>query len=134
LVTLSIKWTDAEIAADWAMTLVARLNNDMRQRALSEAERNVAYLQAELGATNLATLKESIGSLLEAEMQKLMLAKGNEQFAFRIVDSAQVPKRRSSPKRALIVVSATLLGGFLAVFFVLLRYGVVRRDTPVEAG
>ena len=74
----------ADIAAAWATDLVARLNDNMRLRALTEAERNVEYLHGEMAATNVATMRESIGSLLETELQKLMLARGNEEFAFRV--------------------------------------------------
>lgn len=135
LITLGIEWTDPEVAADWAMQLVARLNRQMRERSLDEAKRNVAYLQQELENTNLATLKESIGSLLESEMQQLMLARGNEEFAFRVVDSAQVPHKRVRPRRTLIVLAATILGGFLAVCVVLVRQGSRRSgDLPTASG
>jgi LPS O-antigen subunit length determinant protein (WzzB/FepE family) len=48
-----------------------------------------------------------------------MLARGNEDFAFRIIDEASPPKVRVRPKRALIAVIGTFLGGVLGVFGVL---------------
>jgi len=119
LVTLAVEWTDPDVAAEWASILVRRLNDRLRERALLEAETNVTYLQAEMGSTNLVTLQESIGRLLETELQKLMLAKGNEEFAFKILDPAVSPKQRVRPKRALTVVVGTMLGGLLGVFAVL---------------
>lgn len=124
LVTVSIEWTDPEIAAKWVSELVALANEQMRQRALLEAEKNIAYLRGQLESTNVATLRESIGSLLETELQKLMLANGNEEFAFRVIDAAQVPKERVSPKRAVIVILATVLGGMIASFFVFVRHAI----------
>jgi uncharacterized protein involved in exopolysaccharide biosynthesis len=121
LVTLSVQWKDPELAAEWANLLVKRLNDRMRKRALREAEANVNYLQRELGATNLVTLQQSIGRLLESELQKLMLARGSEEFSFRVIDRADPPKRRSSPKRTLIVVLATILGGIFATLVVIFR-------------
>ena len=120
LVTLAVEWTEPEVAADWAGVLVRRLNDRLRERALQEAETNVAYLQSEMGSTTLVTLQESIGRLLESELQKLMLAKGNEEFAFKVLDSAIPPKQRVRPKRALTAVVGTLLGGLLGVFGVLI--------------
>lgn len=122
LVTLAVEWIDPQVAATWAETLVHRLNERLRERALKEAETNVAYLQAELVQTSVVTLQQSIGRLLESELQKLMLARGNEEFAFRIIDAAVSPKEHVRPKRALIAVLGTLLGGMLAVFAVFLRY------------
>ena len=134
LVTLSIRWTDPELAADWATDLVARLNETMRSRALREAERNVAYLEEQLAKTNIATLRDSIGNLLETELQKLMLAKGNDEFAYRVVDPAQVPKRRDWPRRSLIVVVATMLGGALGLLIVLIRHAFASRGSAETAG
>ena len=122
LVKLAIEWTDAEVAAKWANEIVQRINNKLRERALREAETNVSYLQAELSQTTVVTLQQSISRLLESELQKLMLARGNEEFAFRVIDSAAVPNQRIKPQRALIVVVATFFGGVLGVFFVLLAH------------
>lgn len=118
LVTLAVEWTDSALAADWAQLLAQRLNARMREQALSEAEANVAYLQSELSGTSVVTLQQSVGRLLESEMQKLMLARGNEEFAFKIVDGPEVPKRHVRPKRALIAILGTILGGILAVLVV----------------
>lgn len=118
LVTLAIEWTDPQLAARWANTLVRRLNEHLRQRALTSAQANVNYLQGELGKTNVVTLQQSIGRLLETEMQKLMLARGNDEFAFRVIDPAEPPKRRVRPNRSLIVIVAGLLGGMLSVVVV----------------
>jgi uncharacterized protein involved in exopolysaccharide biosynthesis len=120
LVTLAIEWTDPDIAAAWASSLVHRLNDRLRERALQEARTNVDYLQAEMARTTLFTLQESIGRLLETELQKLMLAKGNEEFAFKVVDPAVPPKQRLRPKRAMTAIIGTLLGGLLGIFAVLL--------------
>lgn len=121
LVTLSIEWTDPELAAEWANAIVKRLNDRMRERALLEAKANVAYLQSEMAATSIVTLQQSISGLLETELQKLMLARGNEEFSFRVVDRAETPKLRSKPKRKLTVALGILAGGFVSVFVVLFR-------------
>jgi len=122
LVTLAVEWTDPDIAAAWAGILVQRLNDRLREKALQEAETNVAYLQSEMASTTLVTLQESIGRLLESELPKLMLAKGNEEFAFKIVDPAVSPKHRVRPKRALTAVIGTILGGLLGMFIVLVGH------------
>ena len=126
-VSLSVEWTDPALASSWANALVARINERMRQRALKEAEANVEYLQAELETNKLAPIQQSIGRLLETELQKLMLARGREDYSFRIVDPATPPDRRARPKRTLIVVSATFLGGVLALLVVFARNAFSKR-------
>jgi uncharacterized protein involved in exopolysaccharide biosynthesis len=119
LVTVAIEWKDPEVAAAWAMELVELLNEKLRDRASSQAEDNISYLQTELSSTNIVTLQQAIGRLLEAELQKLMLARGDEEFAFRVIDAAQPPKYRVRPKRTMIVVFGALAGAFIGILWVL---------------
>jgi uncharacterized protein involved in exopolysaccharide biosynthesis len=121
LVTLSVRWKDANTAALWANELVHRVNSRLRDKALAEAERNVAFLQKEMGSTSVVSLQQSMGRLLEGEMQKLMLARGNEEFAFKVIDKATAPKFRDAPKRSMIAIVVTLAGGFLGLVAVFLR-------------
>lgn len=130
LVTLAVEWTDPSVAAEWAKLLVDRLNARMRSEALREAETNVAYLQEELGSTSLVTLQQTIGRLLEGEMQKLMLARGNEQFSFKVLDPAYEPKQRSRPRRTLMVLAAIALGGLISVFVIYVRHALKQNKVP----
>jgi uncharacterized protein involved in exopolysaccharide biosynthesis len=118
LVTLAVEWTDPDLAADWASMLVKRLNSSLRERTLKEAEANVVYLQTEMATTNVVTLQQAVGRLVESELQKLMLARGTQEFAFRIIDPAQPPDRRLRPKRTLIVIVGTLIGGLFSLIWV----------------
>jgi uncharacterized protein involved in exopolysaccharide biosynthesis len=126
LITLTIEWTDAKTAADWANLFVDRANERIRARALVDAQANVNFLQRELATTSVVTLQQSVGRLLDNELQKVMLARESKEFAFRVVDRAEVPKWRVWPKRAQVVALATLFGGALSIYLVFLR-DVIRR-------
>lgn len=121
LITVSVTWKDPKLATDWANALVERLNTRMRDRALREAERNIAYLRHELASADVVTLQESLARLLEREMQKMMVARGNPEYSFRVVDRASEPKWRARPKRIQVVILGTMAGGLLAVFFAVVR-------------
>jgi len=112
---------------------VKRLNERLRVEALAESQRNVDFLQKEMAATSVVSLQQSMGRVLEGEMQKLMLARGNEEFAFKVIDPATPPKQRDAPKRALIAIVATLAGGFLGLLAVFLRKAVRERRRPASA-
>lgn len=127
LVTVSIEWRDPELAAAWANLLALRINDRMRQRALAEAEANVKYLRLEFESTSLVPLQQSISGLLESEMQKLMLARGSSEYAFRIIDRAEVPRAKSKPRVLLIVAVAMVFGAMLTVFVVLIRDMIANR-------
>ena len=132
LVTLGVRWKDPETAASWANALVKRLNERQRAEALAESQRNVDFLQKEMASTSVVSLQQSMGRVLEGEMQKLMLARGNEEFAFKVIDPATPPKQRDAPKRALIAIVATLAGGFLGLLAVFLRKAIRERRRPAS--
>ena len=130
-VTLAVTWTDRATAARWAQSLLERLNAQVRATTIRDAERNVAFLKEELRAGTIAGLQPAINTLAEAELQKLMLAKGREAFAFEIIDPAVPPKYRSAPNRTLLVLMGAFLGLALPLFAlfvrVLWRQGADRR-------
>jgi len=114
LVTVTVEWTDPTLAADWAIRLVDRLNARMRERALAEATANISYLQGELARTDVVAMQQSIGQLLESEMQKLMLARGNMEFSFKIVDRPDPPKRHTWPRLSMVLMLAIIAGILLS--------------------
>ncbi len=118
LVTLTITWKNPAQAADWATELVGRTNNYLRAQAIDQSKKNLDYLNDQLSKTSVVELQKAIYGLTENEIKKVMIANGSEEYAFRIIDPAQVPELRSSPKRLLIVGGGLLAGLFLGVFWV----------------
>lgn len=123
-VTVSVEWTDPSIAANWANSLIERLNERMRQRAMEEAEASVGYLKVELEQARVVPLQQSVGRLLQSELQKAMLARVTKEFAFRVLDRAEAPKWRVWPKRTQIVAFAVVLAGLLSSIVVLVSNNV----------
>ncbi|HLF13052.1 MAG TPA: Wzz/FepE/Etk N-terminal domain-containing protein [Gammaproteobacteria bacterium] len=115
LVVLAIDWKDPELATFWVKQMASELNIRMSERAMAQAEANVAYLRAEMEATSLVQLQQPVARLLELELQKLMLARNSSEYAYRIVDDAEVPKGHIRPRRKLIVMVSVVLGGAVAL-------------------
>jgi uncharacterized protein involved in exopolysaccharide biosynthesis len=128
LVTVGIRWTNPTVAALWANAIVDHLNQQMRARALTESEANIAYLQKGLTTNaNQVAVQQAIARLLETELQKVMIARGVQGFSFRIVDHAAVPRFRDWPKRTIIVAIGILFGGFLGLFAVFVREAITAK-------
>lgn len=132
LITIGVRWKDAAVAASWANEIVDRLNDRMRSRALAESDANVTYLQHVLADTNVVEVKLAISRLLETELQKSMVARGDKQYAFRVVDHADVPKWRSWPKRKIVVALGILAGGLVGFLAVLARERFARTSPNSE--
>ena len=127
LVTLSIDWEDAELAAEWANDMLRRLNDYQRRQAVARAEANLKYLRRELEDTQVEEMRQTLFELISQEQKKAMLANTQQEFAFRVLDAAAAPDKKAKPKRALIVVLATLVAGFIAVFVAFILEGIARR-------
>jgi uncharacterized protein involved in exopolysaccharide biosynthesis len=121
LVSLTITWADPRQAAKWANDLVVMTNEYLRTRAINETERNIAFLQDQSKSNNVLSLQSAISSLTETQLKKVMIARGREQYALKVLDPATVPEKQSFPQRAIWISSAFSVGLFLSIVFVLLR-------------
>lgn len=121
LVNLTIAWENKEQAARWATDLVARTNAYLREKALDVSSRHIEYLNEELKHTNVLELQGAIFRLLEVEIKKTMIARGNNEYAFKTIDPAVVPQERARPKRLLIWAFGTLGGLVLGAMLALVR-------------
>jgi len=62
--------------------------------------------------------------LIESQTRVSMLADVRDEYVFQVVDPAMVPDEKVAPRRSLIAVLGTLLGGMLGVVIVLVRHYV----------
>jgi uncharacterized protein involved in exopolysaccharide biosynthesis len=121
LVILSVEWKDANLAAEWANQIALDINAQLRARAIEDAEKSIAYLREQLATANEVVLQQSISRLIESQMQTMMVARGSDEYAFRVIDKAYPPKTRFKPKRMLLVLGGTIIGALLAWAFLLIR-------------
>jgi len=118
MVTISVKGLSPVAAKQWAEWLVRDINEHMRAQDVEEAEASISYLEAKLNETNIAGMQQVFYQLIESETRTVMLANAQREYVFKTIDPAVVPQEKSEPKRALIAIIATLLGGMLGVFIV----------------
>jgi uncharacterized protein involved in exopolysaccharide biosynthesis len=131
LVEVAIEWRDPQEAQEWASELVARANAHLRARAIAEGEKNLAYLQAQIRTIGQVELQQVLYGLVQTELQKLMLAKGSEEFALKTIDSAVVPMKSERPKRLLVIAVGTLLGVLIGALVVIMRRWWRRPDASM---
>jgi uncharacterized protein involved in exopolysaccharide biosynthesis len=110
LVTLTITWTDAKLAASWANDLVKATNEYMRNKAIKESQRNIDYLNEQAAKTTSVELRNAIYTVLESEIKKEMVAQGSEEYALKVVDPAIPPEVQSFPRPVLWTVGGLFVG------------------------
>ncbi|MCG9700544.1 Wzz/FepE/Etk N-terminal domain-containing protein [Vibrio natriegens] len=130
LYTVSVKHYSPYIAQQWVNWLIEDINKVMRERIIAETSQNLDYLNTQLQRTAVADMQSTFYKLIEEQTKSLMLAEVQEEFVFKTVDPAVIPELKDGPKRALICLIGTLLGGMVSVAFVLARF--VFREEDVE--
>ncbi len=67
-------------------------------------------------------MQEVFYTIIEEQIKSKMLAEASPDYAFLAVSPSMVPEEKSQPKRALICILGTLLGGMLSVLWLLVMH------------
>lgn len=122
LVTLSVKHVSPIVAQGWVELVINAVTEELRGKDVDEARGSIAFLEEQRLQTSLVSLDEVFAQLIEEQTKTIMLANVSKDYVFEIIDPPVVPELNSEPKRALICILGTLLGGMLAVLLVLVRH------------
>ncbi|EJL6724720.1 Wzz/FepE/Etk N-terminal domain-containing protein [Vibrio alginolyticus] len=128
LYTVSVKYYSPYVAQQWVNWLIEDINNVMRERTIAETSQNLAYLNTQLQKTAVTDMQSTFYKLIEEQTKSLMLAEVQEEFIFKVVDPAVVPELKDGPKRALICVLGTVLGGMLGLVIVLIKFAFQKEE------
>jgi hypothetical protein len=119
LVIFSLEWenpTSPNKIADIANNLVSSINSHAKDRAIIEARDSISFLEKELEQTSILNSQTMLYSIIEQQMQKIMMANIRDEFVFKIIDPAVVPKHAETKPVLMVVFIGLILGIFLASF------------------
>ena len=122
LVKISIKHVSPVVAQAWVELIINEITEELRGKDVDEARGSIAFLEQQRLETSLVALDEVFAQLIEEQTKTIMLANVSKDYVFDVIDPPVVPELKSDPKRALICVLGTLLGGMLAVLLVFVRH------------
>lgn len=122
MVTISVEHQSPYVAKQWVDWLIADINLKMKERDVAEATRSTEFLNKQIELTNVADIRTILYKLVEEQAKTIMFAEVRDEYVFKTIDPAFIPEEKAKPKRALICVLGTMLGGILAVMIVLVRY------------
>jgi uncharacterized protein involved in exopolysaccharide biosynthesis len=117
MVKLSIEFRDRFKTAEWANQLVEKINDQMREKAITQSRLRLEFLNAELKKTTIVGVQGAIFDLIESETKNIMLANTERDFAFLPVEHATPPAEDEfvRPKRILMTLSGAIAGTVLAL-------------------
>ena len=129
LITITVEHLSPHVAQRWLTMIITRVSETIRQADIDEAKQSIEFLANLRDETKLIALDEVFAQLIEEQTKKIMLASVSRDYVFEVIEPPYAPELRSSPNRLLIVVLGFLLGCFVAIFVVFVRYTwLARRD------
>ena len=128
LVSVSIEYYSPQIAKQWVDMYVDAVNRFMQQRQVDKVTKNITYLQEQIEKTSIAEMQEVFYTIIEEQTKNKMLAEASPDYVFVAVSPSMVPEQKSQPKRSLICILGTLLGGMLSVLLVLIMHYAKKTD------
>ena len=128
LVSVSIEYYSPQIAKQWLDLYISAINKHMQARQVEKVSNNISYLEAQIEKTSIAEMREVFYTIIEEQTKNKMVAEASPDYAFVAVSPSMVPEEKSQPKRALICILGTLLGGMLSVLLVLVMHYAKKSD------
>jgi len=127
-ILLSISSQSPFLAKQWLEWMIEDLNSWMKDKDISEAKKNIHYLNDKLQSTQLSEMQTVFYQLIEEQTKKLMLAEVQDEYVFKVIDPAVVPEDKDSPNRAIICVLGTFLGVVLSFIVGLFKIVILRKE------
>jgi uncharacterized protein involved in exopolysaccharide biosynthesis len=134
LITMTISWKDEKVAAQWANDLVALTNQYLRDKAIRQSERNIAYLNEQLPKTSAVELRNAIYELIEGEIKKEMIARGSDEYALKVIDPAFPSENASSPSPGIWIPVGFGVGLAFAFVVAMVRHTLRRERVRGASG
>lgn len=123
MVRVSMRSSDPARAAELANHFIQLANDEMRERAASEARQLLGYLGEEASRSQVLDVRQSLYRLAESQLKTLAMAKVRRDFAYRVIDPAFAPDARDyvSPSRVVFAALGLLCGTLAALMVSWLR-------------
>lgn len=122
VVVVSFDFLSPVRAKHWIDLLILDLNKVVRDKDVLLADRSIQFLEIQLEKTKVVDVQRIFFRLIENQIQKKLLAETMEEYVFETIDPAVIAEVKVSPKRALICILGTILGGLLGMITVFVRY------------
>ena len=126
---LAFKHISPDFAFKMTKTIIQEANNIVRLQHVEETNKSLKYLNDELKKTMEIGTKDSISTLIDAQLKVKMIANVRENYVLRPIDDPYLPEWKSGPDRIRIVAISTIIGLIVGSFIGLYLYYFTKKDT-----
>lgn len=96
------------LARDLLEQLLNDISKTIAAKDVVNAERNVDYIAQKINSYPQSIITKTLGSLLESNLTKMVLAQSDDEYAFSTIDAPILPLKKYWPSRTFIVLSTFL--------------------------
>jgi uncharacterized protein involved in exopolysaccharide biosynthesis len=121
LITLSVDHLSPVVAQQWSLWIVKEINAILANMEIANSQASIDYLNNQIKITPYSELRTMFYQLIQETTQSMMLAEVNPEYVLTTVDPPVIPEMKSKPKRSLICIIGTILGGVLSILIILVR-------------
>jgi uncharacterized protein involved in exopolysaccharide biosynthesis len=121
---VSVVSKEPTLAATWANSFVLAANGELRQRAIRDADKTIAYLERPIDRPETSVqLRAALVRVLEDEVKVSALANARDEFAFKVIDPAVIPEpwQAASPGGSVMALGGGFLGLLVAASWLLIQ-------------
>ncbi len=119
-VRISFSGKSPEFSAKIAETLVKSINRYSQYDTIERANKSIAMANIQLKQTPVAMMQKVLWDIVSQKTMEIILAQAQDDFSFRVIEPAMIPKERIKPQRSSIVVSCAGVGFLIGIMAVLL--------------
>ena len=124
-ISIHVEHISPVFAKEFLDLIITETNELLRKKDMEESKQGLEYLTSELSKTPFVEIKESINSLIEAQLETQMMTQINEDYILIVIEPPFIPEKRSKPVRSFISIVGTIIGGMLSICIVLIRHYLV---------
>jgi len=114
-VEVSFEFFSPQTAHDWLTWIIEDLNNTIRNDDISESKQSIDFLTKQIQTTTVTEMKQVFFDLIQEQSKTMMLANVRDEYVLKTVDPALTPEIKSKPKRVILVILGTIIGGVFSL-------------------
>lgn len=123
-VTLSISHYSPYVAKELLDSLILELNLISKNEAIKMAEDSISFLTQALTSTQLNDIREGINNVIIKQIEIITFANSNPEYLIKNLSPPIAPELKSEPKRSIIVIMISILGGLIICIYFLISHFV----------
>ena len=106
--------------------MIIDISKTMAKKDVINAERNIDYIAQKINSYPQSVITKTLGSVLESNITKMVLAQSDSEYAFTVLDPPILPMKKFWPSRTFIVLSSFLTMSLIIIIaiFTELQYSL----------